>query len=1459
MKFFTLRLLFVLAFFFSPGITGVFCSAQEPKPIEFYPIHVPSTDRISEWPFEGDEPYHAIDKKRFDRITSPQNTQLQNFENLLLQNAIQTIQLDAELRGGICLEGTGSFAIRDSVFRQQKKDEPFFIPLEPLGLWLSDPKAADGSDVRFAGIDRSVALKFAKPNTIAANDDDVEKNKTVEFRWALRGRKQGRDKLIFEFLLPIVPQSEWILRLPSQWTPTLSEGLVREFAETATTDSTTANSRGLQTAQRVWIVSPFCQTSTVLTLTSTEAAAASEPKLPIHQALTYNIHPEGLDVKSVTPLSGRTDDSEAGLPLQKNEQSRRTDFVLTLDKPLRVRSAIWGSQILSTTLINEESQSGTRQYLVSVPPGEGRLIVNAFCPLPTETKWNLPRLRLDSPQYFWMETKADLLVEEPLIVSSLETDQAVQTQAVDSPDRDVTWKGSGYSFQYFTPNSRISGEFNLTPPGLTAKTGTVILWEEDQVTGTMSLDLTPLRQSSQLVELGIQPGWSIDRESIESVPKEELLFWEGDASTMNLASPGSAEQDSDVKSLFVYLKKPTRLKLVATRLNSPARDLTFGDLQPVRILLPDQSRRIGRSEPGISGDETSGRHLLALTANSPNRLQPVAPAEQILKLIPFSDPLVRECFFPEVPPAGGSSIYALDATTRSIPIRPEQVKLRFDAKIECRLTLQEREVVQTCAFQCTPSGTRVDGFYVHFSQSSDVPWQWGISGGDRVPFCRLVPLEERQRKKVSVPDGGDLWEIRLTTPRSGTFQLTASRRMSWEKPLAVPLPTLPESAMKQVDVMVDSPYSTGVEVVNSGLKSIPIAAPAKNEYQTIRAALRYDPQRDIDGPDKPLLLLRPTPEQLVSIQPGWGETNSMKPSAWIWTLQLDSQFEPNGVIREHATFFLENRGQKRISIQLPEVVPLENVLAVWIENERVTWNPEKELNGIDGVRSVRPGAVSVSPGRSPSSEKENRSISLTLPARRRFPIVSLEYWHSSQPLTYRNKIFPSFPTIDLPVLGGTWVAWTPPEYQTFLRGKQEGLLVSDRDQGTEFGLVGEFGLSLESDPLRSPMFPRSFDPFSSDDWSSLFSLNERIAGCSPVAARFVEEIGNETNLRRLLERTTTSSMSDDSRASASSAPSLSQETTKPAPKASVITWGEVLNNHNFQEKVFSESARLESPRVFVDWIALRRIGVFPTTPIRFISDPSDRIAGHRLLEETGLSLLFFDERSLLMTSTLNAAKYEWGLRSLIGDRVKVMRDGPLANRFREAITGVAFPQWITLTAWENRTSSQIHPWGNVSPSSQIAATAVGWNALELRRSEAAHGIYIAHRPTMVALHWFAFLVCVVFSRWKPFSNLGLLAVCAIFLGGLTYSVPLYYAAIPAGAFFGCLCGIAFALIRRDVPPSRTVSPQVIRAGAGQEDSTDAEYEVRELSPFAAATGASRKKGKESFFDTLESDSDDSRR
>lgn len=1512
---------------------GGYALGQAPvTPILYYPVLVPYQNP-KDWPFEKQELYFAFDRKEFEEIINSSQNSTYNAAQRLRQNAIRSTELFGELKESNSIGGKGVFHVRSSIsssFRQvaqsQKAENSslslfFSVPVDPIGFWLTEPTFANGEPIAFGSDGVTSFLKFDESSFLSNADSsgDVE----VHFQWSLRARRDHRGNPVFDLVTPNAPQTVWNLKIAKQWTPHISEGFRMEQTEPETAAEPDVSSPKPSTAFRHWKIFPGSRNRTNLTLVSSASGHSLHTDVPIQQTITYNLKPEGLDVKSTMtmykPSSFGT--GESGL----SARGRRTPFsqqqplsgTILLDSPLQLVSVYLGNQPITATLVPELDNTGTRQYYVNIPEGEGRLTVNAFCPIREDQPWNLPRIRFQSQNSYWMETKCDLFVKEPLLISALEPIQATQTTATEYPESTTSWRGTPYSFLYFSPDSQINAELTLASPYITAKTGSAVSWEEDRIQCTMSFDFSDIGQSSKLVELQVKPHWIIDEESIESYPKEGLLFWEGDSSVI---SPDSSS--APTKSYYIYLKKPTKIRITGTRPIPESEELSLTELVPVRVYRPEKAGNAGKSGPGILKETILGKHLIALSANFPKRLRPVEDTEQRLKTIAVTDPAIGECFFQDTGSLENSTVYLFDSDSSTVRIKSEQRSLRFDSEIHCNLLLQDQELLQTYTFRCTPTGNRIDVFHVHFSQKSSTPWNWTLTGSNRELQCHILTEEERKQWNISTPLDGNVWEILLPTPRSGPFEVTATRSQSIDKPIAVPLPMIPKSTTKEIELVIDSPYITGVDIINSRLKSIPIPAPPSGEYQSIRAAFRYDPQYDEDSQANPALLLRPAgasfhshalgPQSLPSARSGDASLQKSEPNkisgstdfqsvlagkmpavsgmqtAWTWTLQLDSQFEHNGVVREHATFFIENRGQKQTRILLPPHVPLENVQAVWIGEQRVTWNPSKSDQNNDGtqLQTVREST------KNSTVDLMNNAILLTLPKKQRFPLVSLEYWYHSKPLADRKKIRPMYPEIDMPVLGQNWIAWTPPEFQTFLKEKRNAFPEPNFEN---FGNFRSFsrsghGISLKNDPMEKVPFLHSFDPFSRDDWNFFLPSTLRVKECLPVAERLLRVLGNENQVRSMIPPTSATqrgrmfyrdyefyrsaglSRQLEQGTFSESGPKYGAQTDSTSGTVEGPTWGEFFSHPKMLAYIFDNSHSVMAPRIYCDWAALRRIGIFPTTPIRFpgkttsrsaenfASDNSvsgDTVSGNTVLDNAGITILFYDDRSFLITSSISAVKYQQGLRPLLGERTRVILEGPIAARFREILADPMPPFWIKLSAWNARFRDQQHPWGSATCSVQVVSGAIGWNAVELRRSDATSEIYVAHRPTFIALSQLAFLFVVVLSFWKPLSNIVFPGVCAIVFGGLSYFLAPYYAVIPTWAFWGALCSVMFILIRPESVPVRK-SVSMIPPGDSMtvhDESTDAEYEVRELRPFGK-TEAIRAKRSESFFDKLKSDFSD---
>ncbi len=1423
--------------------SAAFCAAQTEETVRFRRWYAP-IEHVFRWPWGEEEPYYRFDGKTFEEIVarSRKETSEPTWENDSF--LFEGIRLRASLQDTIYLEGDGTFQFRTAVRS---------IPLEPLGFWLTQPVFSDGGKARIGvGSQKQCRLFLPEPVEnpgasaeaeqedagkepetdhsernandpispdpvdpsdalqVAAIKPNIPENELRElnFQWSLRGQKDSRGNIVFNIATPPSVRIELELTLPSNWIPSVSEGIVRS-QDSENPDAASAGGPQVPRLKK-WTLFLGGHNRITLVLTPVDQGPNLRQKIPIQQTLTYHVRPEGLDVNS-TAVFEKTEIASSGI-------------VVELDEPLEVVAVQFGGKPVLWMPIPFSDGPETRQLYVTLPEEtflSNVLSVDAVCPTRLQENWTLPGIRFHSPQHFWMETRSNLFVTHPLVLCGLTLEQACQTT---STQESLNAKEKGYFFQYFGPDSRIVVELTPDAPNILWNSGTLIHWEEDSISGVALLDFGPNQEHPPLVELLIQPQWSID--SVELVPKENVLYWEADSSLPEseeeraiLTKETDTAVESARKSLFVFVNKASKLR-VTGRFSLPASGtVPLRNLIPVRIRNPIQSgSNRGTAAAEGTSDIGAGKHLLAVESAAPGRLKLWPGSGQNPIPIPTNDPMVRERFSGGLP-SPDSAVFLADASFRTVQIGLEPLRLSYTSDVKCNLTLDGGELTQTYRFECFPTGSRIDRVLVHFSQDSEVPWVWKTGIDQEKPLTVLEPTK-KSLQGTSVPLGGKVLEIRLPTPRSGPFVLTATRRLPIDKLTPIPLAMLPESTVQQTELVIESAYDTNVEVVNTRLKPIPIAAPARNEYQTIRAAFRYDPSRDIDLSDNPSLSLRPRKkDRLIA-------------SAWVWSLQLDSQFEAGKIVREHATFFIENRGQKQVRITLPQNIRAEDVLAVWVEDERVPWYRNRESKKREENDIER------------TSEKvfsEQTHIFLTMPERRRFTAVSLEYSHQAEPLVLRKTLRPDYPEIDLPVLSGTWIVWTPPEFQTFLR-KKPGMHDSGNGEREEdFSPLSDFGFSQALDPAYRVQDHRSFDPLASDDWQRLLSFDRRKRNCLSIAERLIDLLGDEKTVRSI-------------RASAAFTPDREpgKEGEKSESSHEIITWGNLFGDYRFLSTVFEETAQGPvSPRIIVDWTALRRIGIFPTTQVVFSQSLTRRSKGYSVLENAGLTLLFFDERELLITSALNAAKYRPELDSLIGDRIKIMQEGPLSDQFRKALDGHLPQQWVSFSNWNSLVAGQINPWGNLS-SLRLGSVISGWNAVELKMNESSSGVYIAYRPKLNAYHYLAFLAVLVLTRMKPFFRVSFLIALLVLFGVLTQFLPPYYAVVPRGAFFGALCGIGFSLLRFEDTPRTKRKSKTPRSPALsiEQESSDAEFEVRELRPFHKTQP---QKTTHDFFESLQKD------
>ncbi len=309
-------------------------------------------------------------------------------------------------------------------------------------------------------------------------------------------------------------------------------------------------------------------------------------------------------------------------------------------------------------------------------------------------------------------------------------------------------------------------------------------------------------------------------------------------------------------------------------------------------------------------------------------------------------------------------------------------------------------------------------------------WKWSLDLESEQAF-EVNRLSDEERTSLKLPDGPSIWEIKLKTSRSVPFTVFATRFRPMSKVNSLPLMYLPETKEEQAELKISSLRSDRFKVESNGLKEIPTALFKDTEYETAEGAFRYDP-KDLDESLRSdpsvkniFLRIRREPDRVNSNSSGnegsLSQGDNKEPRtglssasdgknsnfgtahAWCWFVNIDSLYDSKGTVRYSANYYIENRGRDHCRFELPAKIDFSSVIAVWLDNQRVTWFPETDSN-------------------------KRNSIRVLLPVRKRFISISLEYCCQEKALGKYQRVYPVIPECELPILSGTWRLRLPQEW-----------------------------------------------------------------------------------------------------------------------------------------------------------------------------------------------------------------------------------------------------------------------------------------------------------------------------------------------------------------------------------------------------------------------------------------------
>ena len=863
------------------------------------------------------------------------------------QPFVSKIVLKAKLEGRQLVSGQGSFTL------SPRSDRNNSIPLNPFTLAVNSLHWSDNSE----------AFLFCEPNgenrLLVPAETDSNAYDHLQFHWSLQSRKDNRNEIVFDLMLPPCINSELHLALPESLTLTTSAGLV--FPE----EKNDTDNIGLRT----WRVLLGHHSNTTLTITLDKSLLSAKQKSAIHQTLRYFVSPQRLETELQVVFI----------------DSCPTELLIALETPLRPVDVKYGNRPVAWVQ-STVSPEATEIHVDLSPFADEEpeeLVVELSGPFLENQRWVLPRVRVTSPDIFWTATRCGVRVLAPLRARNIIAHQAVQV----TPSVDTDWAMmERYVFQFFKDDAQIELETVYSTPQITVNSAAQIDWNDNEIGSTVYLDCSVTEGDHFALNFPVSEHWIID--SVTSYPPTNTSSNDGESAFY--WDVLEDEQTPKTRTLSVQLNRPLRsrtpvtLQLACRLITSSQTQFRLSELSPIKF-----ARRHG--EQHYIGTQFN------LTASS---IKPSVSASTFT--VPYT------FFF------GGSTlelsgdVYPFNSRTQDIHFELERMRSNYTADISGNIYVDNDYLTSTYHIHCTPVDSSITRIFVHFTplghNNSSSNWDWSLIGASDPSHSirirqtapdelkTLLPVSEQQNWSEGL-DSGETWEIHFDDLQTTSFEILVESVIPLTDSILIPLASVPFASSQKGELTIESPQQFDYRIISERLDSIPIAPPPWNCYQNVRAAFRYDPQEELHRSQHvPLLLHKRTPDEQIDI-------------AWVWSLRLNSHYEPEGIVRNRALFLVENQGKDVFKITLPRGIDATNVSAVSLDSQQIPWH----------------------------YDEIQKTINVTLPVGQRFVSISTEYTYQDIPLVQQRKLRPQYPSADVPILSGSWISWFPPEFDVTLR------------------------------------------------------------------------------------------------------------------------------------------------------------------------------------------------------------------------------------------------------------------------------------------------------------------------------------------------------------------------------------------------------------------------------------------
>ena len=538
---------------------------------------------------------------------------------------------------------------------------------------------------------------------------------------------------------------------------------------------------------------------------------------------------------------------------------------------------------------------------------------------------------------------------------------------------------------------------------------------------------------------------------------------------------------------------------------------------------------------------------------------------------------------------------------------------------------------------------------------------------------RWFPALDPQRTLSSqqkTDEHGETWNVEWPEPSDEQIVVIGEREFptSPDGKLNLPLVRVAGATTQQGVIRIEAPGQILLSFDGSDLLTpTPIQRQDYRQLSRQRRSYRYNPLADIFAEDPPQVSIALSDES--------------SHRAFARQTTHSTQIDRTGISRHQFSVALENQAASELNVTLPDAVGIRHVY-------------------VDGRKLAFP----------PTSDRE---LAIPLPPNRRFLTVQLEYEEIGSPLGRWQQIRLSPPKLDVPILAKRWQLWTPPEY------------VAPAPIGSHESLM-ETCLSRLFGPFLRASHQPPFNLFARRSWAELWNSATRKTELSPVAIRWIEQIG----------------------------------------ATSTLTW---------------EDAVAESDKTS-QWIDATRLvanGIAPNQPVPAGNAATAYERGIRRLQTAKL-LLLQTNNSVILTSAEFLSEFPTQLRRtscpvILESNLRIPEKSPTAQSM----------PWIELSRPKDWLDPP-EPWVPIVRS-DAPFVAGGWQLRRINPTRTQTQI-IYHRSSFVIAACLAFIMAVAFAWWIRSVDTKLAITTLLISTMLVFLLPTPLHWIGLGAFWGTLTG-----------------------------------------------------------------------